>query len=181
LGVALPLGSTEETGVVLTPLNTRLRVRLPYPMQLGSGTVDPLLGLSLTRYFERWSVGAQWRATMRVEDNDEGYRLGDEHRLSAWLSYPWSRYVATSLRIEAFDKGRVDGSDPVIAAPVQTADPNNHGFRRVDLALGLSLRGHGDWMGHRLAVEANVPLHRDLNGPQLETDWQLTVGYQFMF
>lgn len=181
IGLSLPLGSIDETGVVLTPLNTRVNLRLPYPMQLGSGTFDPLLGLSATHYFRRWSVGGQWRAILRMEDNDENYRLGDEHRLSAWASYPWSRYVASSLRIEGFHRGSIDGQDPSIVAPVQTADPANHGFERIDLAFGLSLRGHGDWMGHRLAVEANLPVYRDLNGPQLETDWLVTLGYQLMF
>ena len=30
----------------------------------------------------------------------------------------------------------------------------------------------------RVAVEGLVPIHRDLDGPQLETDWTLVVGVQ---
>jgi len=32
-----------------------------------------------------------------------------------------------------------------------------------------------------MAIEAGVPLHRDLNGPQMETDWTVTAGWQKAF
>jgi len=36
-------------------------------------------------------------------------------------------------------------------------------------------------IGHRLAIEYALPLHRDLNGPQLETDSVVTIGWQKAF
>ena len=45
-GLSLPTGATDETGTILTPMNMQPEVRLPYPMQLGSGTFDPIVGAS---------------------------------------------------------------------------------------------------------------------------------------
>ncbi|MBX2857764.1 MAG: transporter, partial [Cellvibrionaceae bacterium] len=46
VGVSLPTGSIEETGEILTPMGQTPTVRLPYPMQLGSGTYDVIIGLT---------------------------------------------------------------------------------------------------------------------------------------
>ncbi len=177
LGVSLPTGDTDETDTILTPMNTRPSPRLPYPMQLGSGTYDVIAGLTHARNWERWGFGAQWRSTVRTGDNDEGYTLGDEHRLQAWLSRLLTPAVSVSGRIEYFDRGNIDGIDPLIAAPVQTADPDRQGIQRIDLGVGANVVLPDE--RHRLAFEFSVPVRQDLDGPQLETDWQLTLGWQF--
>ncbi len=176
LGVSAPTGENDETGTVLTPMNMRPTIRLPYPMQLGSGTWDPIAGLSWSAWGGDFGWGAQWRSTFRVEDNDEGYRLGDEHRLTTWGSYVLTPRTSLSLRLEYLDRGDVEGQDPGIMGPVQTADPDRLGAERLDLGLGLNHRFDG---GVRLALEWLTPLHQDLDGPQLETDWQLVAGLQY--
>ena len=62
--------------------------------------------------------------------------------------------------------------------PVQTADPNRQGARRTDVSLGVNFIAAG---GHRLAFEYSVPVSRSPDGPQLEADDQLLLGYQFSF
>ena len=182
LGVSAPTGSTDEQDTVLTPMNTMPTLRLPYPMQLGSGTWDPILGLTyFMKYTDRIGLGIQWRSTFRVGDNDEDYSLGNEHKGTAWASYLFTPAVSGSIRIEGYDRGNIDGQDPRITAPVQTADPDNQGISRIDLGFGLNLAGQNDLKGHRVAFEFLLPVHQDLDGPQLETDWMLTAGYQFAF
>ena len=39
----------------------------------------------------------------------------------------------------------------------------------------------GSLRGHRFAVEAGMPVHQDLNGPQMERDWTVTAGWQKAF
>jgi len=46
IGLSLPTGSIDETDDILTPMNMQPTVRLPYPMQLGSGTYDLLPGIT---------------------------------------------------------------------------------------------------------------------------------------
>lgn len=178
LGVSLPTGDTDATGAVLAPTGMRPTLRLPYPMQLGSGTNDLIGGLTYSRFHERWSWGSQWRSIVRTGNNDEGYTLGDEHRLTTWYSYLLSAGVSWSARLEYFERGNIDGIDPLIKAPVQTADPSHQGATRLDAALGINFANEG---GHRLALEFVVPLEQDLEGPQLGTSSQLILGYQYVF
>lgn len=177
VGVSLPTGEQDEEDRILTPMNMRPEVRLPYPMQLGSGTYDVIGGLTYTGGYAEWGWGAQWQSLWRTGDNDEGYTLGDEHQFSGWLSYLVDPALSVSARLAYFDRANLSGIDPAIRAPVQTADPDRQGARRLDLGLGVNFVLPGD--RHRLALEWSTPLRQTLSGPQLETDWQLTLGWQF--
>ncbi|MCS3903708.1 hypothetical protein J2T55_001739 [Methylohalomonas lacus] len=181
LGVSLPTGSITEEDTVLTPMGTTPTMRLPYGMQLGSGTFDLLPGITYSGKHAQWGWGAQFTNKLRLGRNDEGYSLGDEHHLTAWGSYLWRPWISTSVRLAGQHVDRIDGRDDQIMAPVQTADPDNYGGDRVDLLFGVNLAGQPGTAlaGHRLAAEVGTPVHQDLNGPQLETDWTITVGYQF--
>jgi hypothetical protein len=182
LVLSVPTGSITETGTVLTPMNMRPELRLPYPMQLGSGTFDLKPSLTARDRTGRWSYGAQLSGVIRLGDNDEGYTLGDIVEATGWVAYEPRPWVSVSGRLKASSKGSVDGIDTAIMAPVQTADPDNHGGETVEALFGINLAGSEGWKrGHRLALEFGVPLHRDLNGPQLETDYTLTLGWQKAF
>ena len=85
--------------------------------------------------------------------------------------------VSVSARVAYGHRGNIDGMDPLIRAPVQTADPDRQGYDRVDLGVGVNF--HPEGSSHRLALEVLAPLHQDLDGPQLEQDWRLTLGWQF--
>ncbi len=183
IALSLPTGSITETDDILTPMNMRPTVRLPYPMQLGSGTYDLKLGLTGTQRFQNdWGIGGQVLSTIRLDENDEGYSLGDVFEATAWAAYEPAPWVSFSGRLKALSKGQIDGIDPVIVAPVQTADPDNQGGEIVEALFGVNLLGQsGAVKGHRLAAEIGLPLYRDLNGPQLETDLTFTLGWQKAF
>ncbi|MCB1532818.1 MAG: transporter [Alphaproteobacteria bacterium] len=182
-GVSVPTGSIKEEDEVLTPMNTRTTLRLPYAMQLGTGTYDALPGVTYSGHDEKWIWGAQYSARIPLEDeNDQGYAWGNKHSVSAWAGYEWAPWISTSARLTGTRQGKIKGSDSQIAAPVQTADPENYGGRALDLGLGVNLLGtRGALKGQRVAFEIEAPLYRDLNGPQLETDWTATVGWQYAF
>lgn len=180
LGISAPTGSITERGTVLAPNNTRPNLRLPYAMQLGSGTWDLLPGITATKRVGNFSLGGQYRAWLRLEDeNDEGYSLGDIHQGTVWAQYQWAPWVATSVRLAGRTQDTISGIDPNIIAPVQTADPDNYGGERLDLLVGVNLIGQrGAICGHRLAAEAGAPIYQDLNGPQMKTEWTFTIGWQ---
>jgi hypothetical protein len=181
LGVSVPTGDTTATDTVLTPMNTQPEIRLPYPMQLGSGTYDVITGLSFASTHPRWSWGAQWNSLLRTGDNDQGYTLPDEHRVTGWASYLWTNAVSTSLRVDGLTRSNIDGIDAVIVGPVQTADPARYGRAQIDLGLGVNVAGAGALRGHRVGLEFMIPVYQDLDGPQLETDWSLNAGYRYSF
>ncbi|KJS39422.1 MAG: alpha-amylase [Hyphomonas sp. BRH_c22] len=182
LAISLPTGSIDETGTILTPMNTRPTVRLPYAMQLGSGTFDIKPGITYLGRSGDWSWGAQALGTIRLDENDEGYALGDRIEGTAWLAYDLSRNLSVGTRVKADSQGRIDGIDQAIIGPVQTADPDNFGGETAELLFGANyLFTNGPFAKNRLAIEAGLPVHRDLNGPQLESDWTLTLGWQRAF
>jgi hypothetical protein len=177
LGVSLPTGSSDEEDRILTPMNTQPEVRVPYPMQLGSGTYDLVSGLTYASDRDVWGWGAQLGAVTRLGDNGENYTLGNEYHLKSWVSYLLSHSVSLSGSLGVFDRGNIDGIDAEIMAPVQTADPSLQGGQRVERGLGMNFLLPAQ--GHRVAFEAKVPVYQNLDGPQLEVDWSVVVGWQY--
>ena len=182
LAVSIPTGSIEETDQILTPMGTTPPPRLPNPMQLGSGSYDLKPSLTARSRIGKWSYGAQAAAVIRLDENDEGYTLGDVTEATGWLAYEPQPWISFSGRLKAKSVGQVDGDDALVRAPVQTADPANHGGDTGEALFGVNLAGQMGWQkGHRLAAEVGLPLYRDLNGPQLETDLTFTLGWQKAF
>lgn len=181
-GVSLPTGSTDETDTILTPMGGTPTVRVPYMMQAGTGTFD--LEPALTYKARRGAIGfgAQAAASIKLDDNKWGYAFGDTYEATAWLSYRPAQWISLSGRIKGRTMGQVEGIDPNIMGPVQTANPDFQGGERIDLIGGINLVGtHGALAGHRLGIELGAPIFQDLNGPQMAGDWMLTVGYQKAF
>ncbi|MEO0982303.1 MAG: transporter [Pseudomonadota bacterium] len=182
LSLSIPTGSITETDQVLAPNGMTPTLRLPYPMQLGSGTFDLKPGATVRRHFGDISLGGQLMGVIRLEDNDEGYNFGNKGEASVWAAYEAAPWVSFSGRLRGETLGRIDGIDPMIVAPVQTANPDFQGGEQLEALIGVNLLGtSGVLRGHRLAVEAGFPLVRDLNGPQLESDRTITVGWQKAF
>ncbi|MEO0399475.1 MAG: transporter [Pseudomonadota bacterium] len=178
LGASLPTGSIVETDAVLTPLNMTPTLRLPYPMQLGSGTFDLQPGFTYTGMHDSVKWGAQYKATVRLGNNDQGYTFGDAQYLTAWGQYATSDLIAFSLRGAFTAQNAIEDSDASIVAPVQTANPDFQGGDRLDVGVGFNLNPQsGALRGHGFGVEMLFPVYQDLNGPQLETDWTLTIGW----
>lgn len=173
--LTLPSGSINQRDN--TPMGDQ---RLPYPMQLGSGTYDLAPALTYTGGHGREGWGAQVRGTVRLGENGNDYTLGDRFAGTGWYSHRWMDWLSTSLRIAGEVWGNVDGADPTLnAAVVPTADPSRRGGERIDLGFGVNLIGVGGVVDeHRLAIEVDLPVYQRLDGPQLENDWAVTVGWQ---
>lgn len=178
VGLSFPTGAVDESGTVLAPTGMMPTLRLPYPMQLGSGANDLLGGLTYSRFFDVSSWGAQWRSVLRTGANDDDYTLGDEHRLTAWYGRLISPQVSWSVRAEYYRRGNIEGRDPRITGPVQTADTARQEASRLDLAVGINFATEA---GHRVALEYLVPAAQDLGGPQLGVDRQVILGLQYTF
>jgi len=187
LGLSLPTGSIDEQDLIPGPGGRQQRL-MPAPMQLGSGTLDLLAGLGVSEKLEHWSWGAQADGVLRAYENDRDYRLGDELSASGWIAKPLGDSLSASLRLNYKLSGKMKGTQEGIGqnppfAPsrrtVTTAFSENYGGEQLDLLLGANLVfQHGPLAGHRLALEISLPLLRDLNGYQLETDRVLAFGWQ---
>lgn len=182
LGLSIPTGSIGERDEILTPMGTTPSPRLPYPMQLGSGTFDIKPSATARTRIGKVSIGGQLSGVIRLGDNAAGYTFGDKFEATGWAAFEPRPWVSISARLRGGAAGAIDGRDALIAAPVQTADPENHGGETLEALIGVNFAGQrGLLKGHRLAIEVGKPLYRNLNGPQLETDFTLTVGWQKAF
>jgi len=183
LGLSFPSGSITERD--RTPLSPTQNVRLPYPMQIGSGTYDFLPGLTYRGHADALNWGAQARGEVRLNENHAGYRQGNAYLITSWAGYDFARWLGVSLRVEWSQqlnvRGREDSTN-VNPNVVPTADPGRRAFQRLDVLAGLNFMLPEKMLGGvRFAVEAGLPAYQRLDGPGLETDWMLTVGAQYAF
>ncbi len=177
-GVSLPTGSINKTDD--TPAAED--AILPYPMQLGSGTVDLKPGLTLLSSCDSWSMGLQGMGTIRLGRNSADYALGDRFDSDLWAGYVVTDNLSLSVRSGWSIWGNIDGADPRLnPAVVPTADPSLRGGRKVDIGVGINTLLPTPAGSFRLAGEFAIPLYQNLNGPQLETDWEFTLGIQAAF
>ena len=178
LGFSFPTGSQDQKDV--TPMG---RSVLPYPMQIGSGTYDLIAGIGYVIEQDNGSAGIQMRGLFRLGENDDDYKVGNRYALTGWYSRRLARHLSLSVRGAYQFQDNYSGSDPRYAMAqrmnlVPTVDKDLRGGQRFNLALGIN------WLlqkGHRLAVEYQKPVWQKLDGPQLETDKTVTIGWQLAF
>lgn len=179
LGAGFPTGSINRRGNTPAGLNQKL----PYPMQLGSGTYDILPGIVYNGIRRDWSWGSYAQAVIRTGKNDNHYRLGNQVDIAGWLTRSWKDWFSSSLRLEGHWWGNITGADPeldITSAP--TANPNARAGKRLDLVLSLELYApEGKLEGQHLGVEIGTPLYQSLDGPQLEMDWRVSAAWQWTF
>jgi len=181
-GVSIPTGSIEETGA--NPISMGQAVQMPYPMQLGSGTWDLKPGITVLGMSERASWGLQGMGTLRLGQNSRGYRKGHATDLTGWFAVKPGERLSLSARMLLRRWGNYAGHDHAYHHPmmVPTVREELRGGTRVDIPLGFNIYfPTGPLQGHRIAAEWHVPVYQNLNGPQLETDWLLTLGWQKSF
>ncbi|HHJ12830.1 MAG TPA: hypothetical protein ENJ79_00400 [Gammaproteobacteria bacterium] len=186
--LSLPTGSINEKNTK-HPLDARAREQAPYGMQLGSGTLDPTVGLlyQASRSPLWWGANASY--TARVYDNRREYRLGDEARLDLYGMYQVRHDFLLQAQFNASWQGRIKGEmdeaasgesgrvvrgDPGSPYTTPLWDPDHYGGRRLFATLGFQ------WQPaplHIVDLSLSLPLAQDLNGPQLETDYRLMLTW----
>ena len=189
IGLSLPNGSIDEKDE--TPaMGGRQRQLLPAPMQLGSGTIDLLPSLTFVQQLENWSWGAQASGIIRLEsENENRYRLGNKFELNSWAVYNLAEWLGLASGLNYAYTGELQGGQkdlntnaPMGRRSVTTAFNDNYGSECINLILGINLlKPTGYLEDHRLAFDLRLPLWRDLNGYQLESDFALTFGWQKAF
>lgn len=179
-GLSIPTGEINKRGAI--PGNSD--VQLPYPMQLGSGSLDYLLGINWFGMRDNGSWGTQIQSTIRTDTNNREYRLGNVYEATAWIAQTLSDSLSGSLRLTAKTQDDISGEDSEIAMmsgmnPLATSEK---GYTRATIGLGLNWVGQsGRLKDHRLALEWIIPVYQDVNGIQMKTDPTITLGWQYAF
>ena len=155
--------------------------RLPYMMQLGSGTYDLLPGLTYLLNKTHFTWGSQATGAYRTNYNSLGYALGNELTLTTWLAYKILPWLSVSARAEGNVTGKIAGRD---AAQFEIMEPDsktaNYGGKRANGYLGFNVYIK-KLANSKLSFEYGQPFYRDLNGPQLATHSVLYAGWGVYF
>lgn len=190
--LSLPSGSVDERNST-HPVTMRQAELQPYGMQLGSGTVDPSLGVLYQGSSSPWWWGVNGVYTGRWYDNKRNYRLGDAVSLDLYTMYQLRYDWLVQLQLNGNWQGRIRGGmdevvsgasghatkgDPLSAFTTPLYDPANYGGTNLFATLGVQ------WQPVPLQIidlQVGLPLYRDINGPQLETDWRLMFTWYVEF
>ncbi len=178
-GWSLPTGSVHESDD--TPAGPDQQ--LPYPMQLGSGAVNVVSGITYLGETRDWAWSVEAVSDVGLGTNGHEYQLGNRFRGAAWGVWALSDWFGPSLRLDAQRWENIEGADPSLnPSMVPTADPARRGGRRIDLSVGINFYiPRGRFEGNRVALEFGRPVYQSLDGPQLETNWGLSVGWNWTF
>lgn len=177
IGISIPTGDIDQRDA--TPMMND--APLAYPMQLGSGTWDPTLGLTYLGQLERFSWGAQSMYKFRLGDNAESYSFGNRFDMVGWGAIKVSDYFSFSTSLSYFDTQKINGIDadlnPMMMPSFNTA---NSGRNQLDIGLGTNLLiPKGSFKNLRLAAEIKVPVYQKVNGIQMNNTLMATVGIQY--
>ena len=175
LGLQLPTAKLDAEGLI-PPANAVLRI--PYPMQLGQGTLALQPSITYIQENVNWSLGSQLKGNIQLADNSEDYRPGSSAEGTVWVARNISEKASVSFRLKGSIWGNVSGSDSdILPLPVPTTRTDLRGGFRFDAAIGLNLY---NILGPLDAgVEISKPLYQNLEGPQLGRDWDVTLGLKY--
>ncbi len=188
-GANLPTGSISEkfNNHPVAANNSRL---LPFGMQLGTGTVDPILGISYQGSSDPFWYGVNLRYTGRWYDNSRGYHKGQEFDYDIFAMY--QPFANTVLHVQLNgknlgrysnepDRQRNNGDGHVMYNPsngfmTPLFDPHNYGGYKLYFTAGVQFQ---PFPLHIMELSVQVPIHQDLNGPQLKEDFMVRFTYYF--
>ena len=181
LGIQQSVGSSDTTGEVLTPMNIRMTMTLPYGMQNGDGSTSLLSALTYVAKTDGRVYGGQIRGRNAIAK--DSWAFGDTFSLTGWVQQELAVKTSLSFRATHYRQKMIDGRNAAITAPVQTANPANYGGTITEFSVGLNQLvsffpgDHAD----RIGVEVSYPVHQQLNGPQMKSGITFQVGYQKSF
>ena len=166
-GLELPTGRTNVVDESM---------RLPQPLQPGSGSLDTILGAAFTRVDGRWLLNSDLLAKINSEADD--YRFGNTYRFDVGVQF--RLYPA---RYERFDQTTVN-----LVAELNTSYAEHDTFQgstRLDTG-GLKMfatPGIQVIVSESALFEAAVqlPVLMNLHGSQLEENFVTILGMRILF
>lgn len=175
------IGTNDDTDQVLTPMGTEMNMILPYAMQASDKATRLVLGLTNTR---KLTDQTSWTNQVRYKKviNKKDWAFGDLVELNSWVQYQYKPHLSFSTRLKFISQDTISGANPMIMAPVQTANPKNYGGDELHVGLGVNhdlsfLTSKQDMLG----IEVLFPVIQDKNNLQMETSYQLVAGFKRSF
>jgi len=180
-GVNLPTGNIQMKG--RSDDSMYPSDRFPYVMQMGSGTIDFMPGITYLLKQDKASFSTQISSVIRPFNNSLNYHLGNEFTLNVWAAYQWFPWISASVRMEGSSVEKIVGYDPSLFAGMEpSASPLNYGGQEVKSFIGLNFYlKRGFLKNNKFSVEYGMPLYQDLNGIQLAVKSTVYAGWLITF
>ena len=180
-GISLPVGNMEQRDD--TPMMNNSK--LPYAMQLGSGTFDLITGATFKKELSLLSLGSQFLVTIRTGRNDYNYRFGNSYLLNLWGSYPIIEQLSLSARLSGMLNDPINGTDSDLnPMMVPTANTSNYGGRLVRSFAGINLSfpENSRFSDLLLGSEIGTNIFEDYNGIQMheKITYNLSLKYTLL-
>lgn len=178
IGVSIPTGGINQRDA--TPMMNN--AKLAYPMQLGSGTWDPTLGLTYLGQSDKFSWGAQSKYKFRLGDNSENYTFGNRFDIVGWGAVKVSDYISFSTSLSYFDTQKIDGVDADLNPMMMPLfNTSNSGRSQLDVGFGTNFYvPKGSLKNLRIWVEVTIPTYQKVNGIQMKNTSMATFGIQYV-
>ncbi len=164
--VNIPTGNLKKRDG--TPMVENMK--LPYLMQLGTGTVDLTVGGTYKGTSNRISWGLQPLATLRTGENSEGYRFGNQLDVNCWISYDVSKWIGISGRFNSTTLTQTIGQDEELNAMMAPpANTNNSGSTRIRSFIGTNF-SFGDQpvlRNIKASTSFGLPIFQKVQGIQM--------------
>ena len=178
IGLESSVGSNDVTAPVLTPMNIEKEMILPYGMQIGDKSTSLLSGFTYVRKADTGVYGGQ--LMVRNPIYKRSWNFGAKFSATGWVQRELIRKTSISFRTTYHSQASIQGRDPRIIAPVQTANPSNYGGKIMELGFGLNqlfkiLPGE---YSDRIGIETSYPFYQNLDGLQMNPGLTVTVGFQ---
>ena len=179
LGIDKSLGKNNNQALMLTPMNTYMKMTMPYSMQMDEST-RLISGLTNSRNLGSLVFGSQIKKYTVIEDKD--WAFGDKLEISSWLQKAYDDSLSYSVRLLFTKEQNLSGSSSEIRSPVQSANPLNYSGNNLEFGIGANKIFNFFEKEHiRLGIEYLFSLNNNKSGLQMKNDNKFIFGFQFSF
>lgn len=184
-GLRIPTGSINEVGD--TPRNgSGTDERLPYTMQLGSGTLDFSVAATYSKNLNHVSFGANANTVIRTGTNDNGYRIGNSVSTSVFSKYARWAHFQPGVRLTYRKIQPIHGQDTSLQVPsafkypASITDSSNYGGDSATLSVNAKICPSYN-CNTSFSVEFSEPVYQNLNGIQPKVRGNFSAGASIKF
>ena len=179
LGIDKSIGKNNNQALILTPMNTYMKMTMPYSMQMDEST-RLISGLTNSRNLGSLVFGSQIKKYTVIEDKD--WAFGDKLEISSWLQKAYDDSLSYSVRLLFTKEQNLSGSSSEIRSPVQSANPLNYSGNNLEFGIGANKIFNFFEKEHiRLGIEYLFSLNNNKSGLQMKNDNKFIFGFQFSF
>lgn len=176
----LLFGANLPTGSILEKDKTTGKL-LSYDMQLGSGTLDPILGILYHGSSSPFWWGANIRGIFRPFKNQLGYSLGHQGMYDIFFMYQVRYNTVLEIQINGVHSFGIIGENKLLKEqnekfPSPLFEAKNYGGHKVYLTPGIQFQ---PFQLQIISLEVSVPIIQYSSGYNMNEVLSLFVSYYF--